>query len=106
MMKKFKLKKKDMVLVIAGKDKGKKGEVLHLFPKTDRVLVSKINLVWKHKKPTQNEPGGREQMEAPIHVSNVMLIDPKNEQPTRVKRDALATGERVRVSKKSGEVIL
>jgi large subunit ribosomal protein L24 len=105
-MKKFKLKKKDMVLVIAGKDKGKKGEVLQLYPKTDRVLVSKINLVWKHKKPTQNEPGGREQMEAPIHVSNVMLIDPKNEKPTRVKRDQLASGERVRVSKKSGEVIL
>ena len=105
-MKKFKLKKKDMVLVIAGKDKGKKGEVLQLFPKTDRVLVSKINLVWKHKKPTQSEPGGREQQEAPIHVSNVMMIDPKNDQPTRVKRDTLANGERVRVSKKSGEVIL
>jgi len=105
-MKKFKLKKKDTVLVIAGKDKGKRGEVLELYPNTDRVLISKINLVWKHKKPTQNEPGGREQQEAPIHVSNVMLIDPKNEQPTRVKRDTLANGDRVRVSKKSGEVIL
>ncbi len=105
-MKKFKLKKKDMVVVIAGKDKGKKGEVIQLFAKTDRVLVSKINLVWKHKKPSQNEPGGREQMEAPIHISNIMLIDPKNEKPTRIKRDALASGERVRVAKKSGEVIL
>ncbi|PCI37018.1 MAG: 50S ribosomal protein L24 [Elusimicrobia bacterium] len=105
-MKKFKLKKKDMVLVIAGKDKGKKGEVIQLFDTTDRVLVSKINLVWKHKKPSQNEPGGREQMEAPIHVSNIMLIDPESEKPTRVKRDTLANGDRTRVSKKTGKVIL
>ena len=105
-MKKFKLKKKDMVLVITGKDKGKKGEVLQLFDKTDRVLVSKINLVWKHKKPSQNEPGGREQMEAPIHISNIMLIDPESEKPTRVKRDTLANGDRVRVSKKTQKVIL
>ena len=103
---KCKIKKKDLVVVITGKDKGRKGEVIKVYPEKQRVLVSKINLVWKHKKPTQSERGSREQREAPIHLSNIMLIDPKTEKPTRVKRDVLASGERVRVAKKSGEVIL
>jgi len=105
-MKKAKIKKKDTVLVIAGKDKGKKGEVLQVYPEKQRVLVAKVNMVTKHKKPTQSEPGGRQTKEAPIHISNVMLIDPKSEKPTRVRYDKLASGERVRVSKKTGEVIL
>jgi large subunit ribosomal protein L24 len=105
-MVKVKIRKKDNVLVIAGRDRGKKGEVLKLFPEKGRVLVSKVNMRTRHVKPTQTEPGGRQQKEAPIHASNVMLLCPKCEQPIRPKLDKLATGEHVRVCRKCGEVIL
>ena len=107
-MVKMKIQKKDTVLVISGKDRGKKGEVLKTFPDKRRLLVAKINLVTKHSKPTQTAPGGRQQKEAPIHESNVMLICPKCEQPIRPKLDKLATGERVRVCRNDNcrEVIL
>ena len=102
----MKIRKKDTVVVIAGKDRGKKGEVLQIFPDTGRVLVSKLNMATKHVKPTQTEPGGRQQKELPLHASNVLLVCPKCEQPVRPKLDKLSTGERVRVCRKCGEVIL
>ena len=75
----LKIRKKDKVMVLSGKDKGKTGEVLQVFPVEGRVLISKINIVTKHKKPRQNEPGGIEKLEASIHYSNVMLVCPKCE---------------------------
>ncbi len=103
---KLKLRKKDKVMVIAGKDKGKTGDILKLYPDEGRVLVGKINIVTKHKKPRQSEPGGLQKMEAPIHYSNVMLLCPKCEKPVRPKLDKLATGESVRICRRCGETIL
>ena len=102
----IRIHKKDTVLVVAGKDRGKKGEVLRVFPAKARVLVAKVNVVTKAQKPTQGQAGGLQQKESPIHVSNVMLVCPKCEQPVRPKSDKLATGERVRICRKCGEVIL
>ncbi|MFY0544888.1 50S ribosomal protein L24 [Brevibacillus sp. H7] len=100
------VKKGDTVIVITGKDKGKKGRVLAAYPKKDRVLVEGINLVKKHTRPSQANPqGGIVTQEAPIHVSNVSLIDPKSGKPTRVGYKVLDNGQKVRVAKKSGEVI-
>ncbi len=100
------VKKGDTVIVITGKDKGKKGRVLAAYPKKDRVLVEGINLVKKHSRPSQANPqGGIITQEAPIHVSNVSLIDPKSGKPTRIGYKVLDNGKKVRVAKKSGEVI-
>lgn len=100
------VKKGDTVIVIAGKDKGKKGRVLAAYPKKERVLVEGINLVKKHTRPSQNNPqGGIVTQEAPIHVSNVSLIDPKSGKPTRIGYKVLDNGKKVRVAKKSGEII-
>ncbi len=101
-----KIKKKDIVVVITGKDKGKKGEVLKVLPKENRVIVSKVNIVKKHMRPTQTRPGGIKEIESPIHISNVMLICPKCAQPTRVGFTFLPDGKKVRVCKKCGEMIL
>ncbi|HBJ9019932.1 TPA: 50S ribosomal protein L24 [Listeria monocytogenes] len=99
------VKKGDKVKVITGKDKGKSGKVLAAFPKKDRVLIEGINMVKKHTKPSNINPqGGILNVEAPIHVSNVMLIDPKTGEPTRVGYEVKGD-EKVRVAKKSGEVI-
>jgi large subunit ribosomal protein L24 len=99
--------KKDTVLIRTGKDKGKKGEVLKVLPGfPTKVLVSKVNILTSHMKPTQTEPGGIQKKEAPISVSNVMLVCPKCQKAIRPKRDKLATGEKVRVCRKCGEVIL
>ena len=105
---KFKIKKKDTVVVISGKDKGKTGEVLEIiagdqFTPT-KILVAKINVVTKHKKPTQTDAGGIVKMEAPLVMSKVMLIDPKTNKPTRVHMKTLPNGDKVRVAK-SGETI-
>ncbi|MGX8797175.1 50S ribosomal protein L24 [Fusibacter sp. JL298sf-3] len=100
------IKKDDTVIVIAGKDKGKKGKVLSVNPKTERVLVENVNMVTKHQKPSMKvQQGGRIHMEAPIHVSNVMLYDAKAKAGTRVKSKVLENGKKVRVSVKTGEVI-
>ncbi|MGD6818667.1 50S ribosomal protein L24 [Metabacillus sp. 84] len=97
------VKKGDNVMVISGKDKGKQGKVLEAYPKKDRVLVEGVNVVKKHSKPTQtNTQGGIVSQESPIHVSNVMLIDPKSGEPTRVG-SKMVDGKRIRVAKKSGE---
>lgn len=99
------IKKGDKVIVITGKDKGKTGTVIEALPKKDRVVVEGVNIVKKHQKPTQMNPeGGIVEFEAAIHVSNVMLIDPKTNQPTRVGTK-IEDGKKVRVAKKSGEII-
>ena len=105
-MLKLKLHKKDKVMVLSGKDKGKTGEVISIDPAKLRVLVGKINMVTKHKKPTQTEPGGISKLEAPIAYSNIMLVCPKCEKPIRPKLDKLQTGEIIRVCRKCGEQIL
>ncbi|HAA7924741.1 TPA_asm: 50S ribosomal protein L24 [Listeria monocytogenes] len=94
------VKKGDKVKVITGKDKGKSGKVLAAFPKKDRVLIEGINMVKKHTKPSNINPqGGILNVEAPIHVSNVMLIDPKTGEPTRVGYEVKGD-KKVRVAKK------
>ncbi|WP_027410245.1 50S ribosomal protein L24 [Anoxybacteroides tepidamans] len=99
------VKKGDKVQVISGKDKGKQGVVLAAFPKKNRVLVEGVNIVKKHAKPSQANPqGGIISKEAPIHVSNVMPLDPKTGTPTRVGYK-LVDGKKVRYAKKSGEVL-
>lgn len=95
----------DKVKVLAGKDKGKEGVITKAFPKKDRVIVEGVNIVKKHTKPSNTNPsGGIVEKEAPIHVSNVMLIDPSTNQPTRVGYKVV-DGKKVRVSKKTGETI-
>lgn len=105
----MRIKKGDKVMVISGDDKGVQGEVVRVLPSKDRIVVSGVNIVKKHQRPRQ---GGRTQVqggiiefEAPIHVSNVMLVDPKTNEPTRfnVRRDD--DGKRVRVARKSGSEI-
>jgi len=100
------IKKNDTVVVIAGKDKGKTGRVLRIFPKTNRALVEHVNLVKKTKRKTQqDQQGGFVEIEAAIHLSNIMLVDKKLNKPTRFGISVLKDGTKVRISKKSGEVI-
>ncbi|MGE0095281.1 MAG: 50S ribosomal protein L24 [Alphaproteobacteria bacterium] len=105
MKNKMKVKKGDTVIVIAGKDKGKRGEVLRSIPADWRVVVQGVNVVKRHTRPAAGQPGGIVEKEASIHVSNVMLVDPKTDKPTRVGRKLLDDGRRVRYAKGSGEVI-
>ncbi|MGG0668483.1 50S ribosomal protein L24 [Sporosarcina koreensis] len=99
------VKKGDKVMVITGKDKGKTGVILAAFPKKDRVLVEGVNIVKKHTKPNQANPqGGIVSQEAAIHVSNVMPIDPKTGEPTRVGYK-FEDGKKIRIAKKSGEAL-
>ena len=100
------IKKKDKVVVLAGKDKGKRGEVLKVFPEEKRVIVSKINFVKRHTRPTQTEPGGIREKEAPMSISKVMLVCPKCSQRTRPKFDTLSDGKKVRVCRRCGEMIV
>lgn len=96
------VKKGDKVKVLSGKDKGKQGTVLEAYPKLDRVLVEGVNMVKKHAKPSQDNPqGGILNIEAPIHVSNVLPIDPKSGEPTRVGYE-VRDGKKIRIAKKSG----
>ena len=105
-MRKRKIRKDDEVIVLTGRDKGKRGAVLRIITKTDRVLVEGVNVTKRHVKPTQTEPqGGIVEREAPIHISNVALIDPENDRPTRVGYKTLQDGRKVRVATRSGEVI-
>lgn len=100
------IKKGDTVVVIAGKDKGKKGKVLLVNPTEGRVIVEGINKIKKHQKPSRTAPqGGILTIEAPLNISNVMLWDSKANKPTRVGKKILNTGEKVRVSKRSGETL-
>ncbi len=102
----LRIKKNDQVMVIAGKDKGKTGKVLQILPEQQRAVVEHINLVKKAQRKTQqNQQGGFVNIEMPIHISNIMLVDKKTNQPTRFGVSILKDGSRVRVSKKSKEVI-
>ncbi|XBQ16211.1 MAG: 50S ribosomal protein L24 [Oceanicaulis sp.] len=100
-----KIKKGDKVVVLTGRDKGKTGEVVRVLPKEDRVVVSGVNTVKRHQRPTQMSAGGIEEKDAPLHVSNVALVDPKTGEPTKVGFKIGKDGKKVRVAKKSGEVI-
>lgn len=103
---KLHIRKEDTVIVIRGKDKGKKGRVLRTYPREHRVLVEGVNMVKKHARPSQQNPqGGILNQEAPIHASNVMLVDPKTGEPTRIGFRKLDNGEKVRIARKSGEPI-
>ena len=105
-MAKFKIKKGDQVVVITGRDKGKKGEVLKVLKKDNRVLVSGINVAKRHQKATPGgAAGGIVDIELAIHISNVALIDPKDESATRIGYKFLENGDKVRFARKSGEVI-
>lgn len=100
------IKKGDTVVVITGKDKGKKGKVLQAMPKTSKVIVENVNMVTKHQKPSAKvQQGGIIHQEAPITVSNVMVWDEKAKSGTRVGYKVLEDGKKVRVSKKSGEIL-
>lgn len=105
----MKIRKNDMVQVTAGNDRGKRGKVLKVFPEKQRVIVEGVNFILRHTKPNQqNQQGGIVKREGPIHVSNVMLIDPKSGKPTRVGHSVLNTAEgtkRVRVARVSNEMI-
>ncbi len=102
----LRIRKDDQVMVIVGKDKGKTGKVLKVFPKEHRVRVENINVVKKAQRPTQqNQQGGMVDIEVPLHISNVMLIDEKTNKPTRLAASILKDGSKVRIGKKSDEVI-
>ena len=100
-----KIKKGDKVVVTTGRDKGKRGEVLKVMPDEGRVIVAGVNVVKRHTRQTMRTQGGIVSKEAPIHVSNVAFADPKTGEATRVGFKVLADGRKVRVAKKSGEVI-
>ena len=100
------IKKKDKVLILSGKDKGKTGEVLKCFKDKNRLIVSKINLIKRHTRPTQSDPGGIVEKEATIHISNVKLLCVKCGKSTRVKIDKLSDGQKVRICKKCGRILL
>ncbi|HJD65586.1 MAG TPA: 50S ribosomal protein L24 [Rickettsia endosymbiont of Bembidion nr. Transversale] len=102
---KLKVKKGDEVIVITGKYKGKKGKILKVFPEQNKIVVSGINLVKKHTKPTQVSEGGIITKELPIDISNVAHVDPKTGNPTKVAFKFLEDGSKVRIAKKSGEII-
>ena len=100
----MKIKKGDTVLVITGKDKGKKGEVIAAFPKTNKVIVSGVNIQSKHEKAKQDQPAQIVKVEGPIDVSNVMFYDSKAKAPTRLGY-TVEGGKKKRVSKKTGKVV-
>lgn len=105
-MSKLHIKKGDMVFINAGKDKGAKGRVLKVLVEQQRAIVEGQNMVSKHVKPNANNPqGGIEKKEAPIHISNLNVIDPKSGEPTRIGRKLNEKGKLVRFAKKSGEEI-
>lgn len=96
----------DKVIVIAGASKGKTGKIMKILEKESRVIVEGVNMVKKHQKPTQNnQTGGIIEREAPIHISNIMMVDSKTGKPTKIKIEIDKKGNKVRVSKKSNEKI-
>ncbi len=98
--------KNDTVKILTGKYKGKTGKVLKVFPNENRVVVEGVNIIKRHTKPSQkNQQGGIVEKEAPINASNAMVIDPKTSEPTRIGYKYLEDGSKVRISKKSGEIL-
>ena len=100
-----KIKKGDKVVILTGRDKGKSGEVVQVMPKETRALVSGVNLVKRHQRQTQTQEAGIISKEAPVHLSNLALADPKDGKPTRVGFKVLEDGRKVRFSKRSGDLI-
>ena len=104
-MPKLKIKKGDNVVVISGRDKGRTGEVLRVFPAENRLIVQGVHVARRHTKPRLGDPGGIVDKELTIHVSNVAHIDPQSNKPTRVGYRKLDDGRKVRFARRSGEVI-
>lgn len=102
---KMKIKKGDEVIILTGKDKGKKGEVIEAIPAAQRVIVKGVNVATMHKRATQFDAGGIKKEELSIHISNVALADPKGGKATRVGYKILKDGKKVRIAKKSGETL-
>lgn len=107
----IKLKKNDRVKVISGNHKGKEGKILKIFPDKNRAIVEGVNIIKRHTRPNQKNPQGSiTQKEAPVHISNLMLIDPKANEPSRIGTQIIEDSEgkkkRMRYGKKSGEIIL
>ncbi len=100
------VRKGDTVMVVAGKERGKRGRVLRVIPEKNRVVVERVNMIKKHQRPTQRlRQGGIIEREGSIHLSNVMLLDPTSGKPTRIGMRALSDGKKARVARKSGELI-
>jgi large subunit ribosomal protein L24 len=104
-MPKLKIKKGDNVVVITGRDKGKTGEVLRVFPAELRAIVQGVNLAKRHTKPRMDDPGGIVEKELTIHISNIAHVDPQSRKPTRVGFRRLGDGRKVRFARRSGEII-
>jgi large subunit ribosomal protein L24 len=102
---KLKVRKGDKVVVLAGRDKGKRGEIVKVFPSENKALVRGVNVVRKHQKQTPSQEGGIVAKEAPIHISNIAIEDPKDGEPSRIGFRILDDGRKVRFAKRSGEVI-
>ena len=102
---KSKIRSGDDVFIVSGRDKGKRGRVTKIFPKSRRAIISGLNLVTKHTKPTQNSEGGIIKQETSIHISNLAIVDPKDNKPSKVGFKFLKDGEKVRFAKSSGEMI-
>ena len=100
-----KIRKGDEVVVISGREKGKTGSVLRVMPKESRVLVQGVNMVKRHMRPSASSPGGIDEREASLHISNVALVDPESNKPTRVGFKVLEDNRKVRVARRSGEMI-
>ena len=105
MVKKFKIKKGDRVIVVSGRDRGKQGEVLRVERKEDRLIVQGVNMIKRHSRPSAGHPGGIIDKEAPIHISNVAHVDPSSNRPSRIGYRFLEDGRKVRFAKRSGELI-
>ena len=102
---KLKVKKGDNVVVISGRDKGRTGEVLRVFPTEGRLIVQGVHVAKRHTKPRMGEPGGIVEKELTVHISNVSHIDPASGKPTRIGYKILGDGRKVRIARRSGEVI-
>jgi large subunit ribosomal protein L24 len=100
-----KIRKGDHVVVLSGKDRGKRGEVLKVIPTDERAIVKGVNVIRRHQRQTPNQEGGIIAKEAPVHLSNLALEDPKDGKPTRVGFKFLKDGRKVRYAKRSGEVV-
>jgi len=99
-----KIKKGDTVEIVAGKDRGERGTVLRVVPKKDKVVVEELNMVKRHQRPAQNREGGIVDKEAPLHISNVMVVDPSDDRPCRVGFE-VRDGKKTRVSRRTGAVL-
>ena len=102
---KLKIKKGDRVQVVSGRDKGKTGDVVHVLPKENRAVVTGINVAKRHTRQSAQDAGGIVNKELPIHISNLAVLDPKDNKPTRVGYKTLEDGRKIRVAKRSSEVI-